>query len=1095
MGIVQRAIIAVALFVLCRFPVLAEEYQLEIEPVRRIQFETTEGTKMAPDLSPDGRKIVFEILGDLYVVGAGGGVAQALTSGMAMDHHARWSPDGENIAFVSDRDGTYNIWVMKADGTALRNITRQDPLGRPKTVHRFLAPSWSPDGQRIITGVSTEKTDLYRLHDIWEYQLGKPGSGKSIFSRAVLEFNRQGTEPIYSSDGRFVYYSRRYEQRKDGDPVPPWFQIWRYDTSSKRAVQITDWAMGAYSPSLSPDGRYLVYATRHDADCGYRLIDLSTGEDKWLIYPIDRDSAEDWLMASIAPHASWAPDSQSFITTFDGKLQRVELLTGVAQEIPFSALVDIGLGPLNRPPPRTRMDDDVTASVIQSVTAAPNGKQFSFTAFNRIYIGMPGGERSVRLTDGTLGNEYDASWTPDGESIVFAAFNADAGEGHLYKKRLDSGRATRLTQTPGYYARPTVSPDGSTIVFTKPLTNALLMYQGARHVEIKSIPASGGPETLITDSPQWTIAVSPHFSKRYPSRVFFNRPDTGFVSTDMSGDDIKTHIWVGHLGIEKRGAEGGSVRLNQTGDQALIRSWSPDFGAVYVVDLSEHDLMTVPPIIVDKEIAGPKVRRISRTLGGYTPFWSGDGQTAHYILGANVFAIDGGKALNGADAIDIGRLDAVLPRATPSGHILLTGARVITMNDDIIFKRGDILIKNNKIAAVGKTGSIQAPKGATVLKLRGKTILPGLIDGHGHHDTPFSTSPSVGYFWENLNRLAYGVTTVIDPAHDIFLFAEADRVAAGLSLGPRLFGTGPEYNETELMYSVMDANELAQRNSDYLDQPIIKSYNVGGRLERQRVLTAGHARKLIVIPESDGSLHNVVTAIQDGHFHLPHGLSFPLYQDVTTLLVRSGVGLSYQFGTLRGEGGPSSIFYFYDTMLKKEIESRLLKTMPRRRIYKHAWRRMTIDHDDHVFPYYSRELEKFIAAGGLVGLGDHEVFFGLGLVWEVMALASGMEHNQYALKAATTTAAEMAGLDAEIGSIEPGKLADLVILDGDPIRDIKNLSKTRYTMLNGVLYDAKTLTEVWPQERELSPHPWWMSQYPKLRDGGQLTGGVPNAPR
>ncbi|MEM6415988.1 MAG: amidohydrolase family protein [Pseudomonadota bacterium] len=1092
---VTTATLTVAL--LLGFPAFAQGDVLEIEPVRRIQFETTEGTKMAPNLSPDGRTIVFEVLGDLYLVDAKGGQARVLTSGMALDHHARWSPDGKSIAFISDRDGTYNIWVMNADGTGLRNITRQDPLERPKTVHRFMAPSWSPDGQKIVTGVSTEKTSLYRFHDIWEYSVETPSMGQSIFPENMHEQNRHGTEPIYSPDGRFIYYSRRYEQRKDGDPVPPWFQIWRHDTQSKRAVQITDWALGAYSPSLSPNGRYLVYATRHDSDCGYRFVDLSSGEDKWLIYPIDRDSAEDWLMALIAPHASWAPDSNSFITTFDGKLQRVEVPSGVSQEIPFSANVNIGLGPLNRPAPRARMKGDVTAQVIRSVKASSDGERFSFTAFDRIYVGAPGAPKSIPLTEGKLGQEYDGVWTPDGKSIVFAAFDGLTGEGHLYKKSIDKNDIIQLTEASGYYANPAISPDGETIVFTKPLTNALLLELGAQHVEIRSISISGGNETLITESPQEIHApVSPQFSTRYPERIFFNHPDEGFVSTDMNGADFKAHILVGNLGIETRGAIGGHVRLNQDGKQALIRSWAPQFGAIYSVDLIDVDLIDDPTLLLDSKISGPKVKRITTALGGYAPFWSDNGQTAHFIIGRNVFAVSRGNALTGIAATDLGQLNAVMPRVEPDGNLLLTGARVITMNGDEAIKHGDILIRNNKIIAVGNSGSIDVPEDTTVIGMRGKTVLPGLIDGHAHNDSiPFRAAPTVGYFWQNLNRLAYGVTTVIDPAHNIYLFTESDRIAAGLSVGPRMIGTGPVYNETELMFSANDAKELARRNSEYFDQPIIKSYNVGGRLERQRLLVESNKKNLIAIPETDGSLHNVVSLIQDGHFHLPHGLSLPIYKDVKTLLVRSGVGLNYQFGTLRGEGGPSSVYYFYDTLLDGELEARLATTMPRRKIYERYWRRMTINHADHVFPYYSRELEKLIDAGGLVGLGDHEMFFGLGLVWEVMALASAMKDNRLALKAVTTTAATMVGLDKEIGSIQPGKLADLVILDGDPIRDIKNLSKTRFTMVNGVLYNAMTLAQVWPQKQDLLPHPSWLSEYPDMRSGSRRTGGVSDLPK
>ena len=162
---------------------------LFLKPDRSIVFDTTEGTYMNLDVSSDGHTIVFDLLGDIYVVPISGGEATQLTSGMVYDIEPTYSPDGQQIVFVSDKSGSDNIWVLDAEGKNPRAITKE----KEKAVS---GPQWSPDGDYILTR---------RDNSLWLYH--KDGGAGLQVTKSQEANGAYG--PQFSPDGRWIYFAAR----------------------------------------------------------------------------------------------------------------------------------------------------------------------------------------------------------------------------------------------------------------------------------------------------------------------------------------------------------------------------------------------------------------------------------------------------------------------------------------------------------------------------------------------------------------------------------------------------------------------------------------------------------------------------------------------------------------------------------------------------------------------------------------------------------------------------------------------------------------------------------------------------------------------
>ncbi|MCI0432856.1 MAG: amidohydrolase family protein [Gemmatimonadetes bacterium] len=1034
---------------------------LPIQPARTLRFTTDEGTWISLDVSPDGRSIVFDLLGDLYTISITGGRATRLTSGMAWDCMPRWSPDGQRIAFVSDRDGSDNLWVVNTDGTGARRVTKE-------VDNALSSPAWTPDGQYLVArrfGPYPGPVDYLRSVPLWMYHIDG-GSGIELYpGRAGRTTTNTG--PAFSPDGRTLYFgshSGGYSGENLGS-----FQIVAYDRETGKERTLTSGAGGGLRPVASPDGRWLVYATRADTRTALRIRDLQTHEDRWLVGETQRDDQEGYAPNDVFPGYAFTPDSRAVIFHGGGRIHRVDIETRRVTDIPFSADVELGMGERLYIPDRI---DDGPVAVTQLIAPveSPDRRRIAFGGVGRIWIADVNGATvgaPRRLTSGTARESFPA-FSPDGQWIAFATWSDSAG-GFLWKTRADgTGAPVRLTTEPASISMPTWSPDGERIVFSWTTRQAALGFGPVASLgELRWVPAPGGPASTITTSGSSPSLVTGsgsdarvYYQEVEPASGPLGSPTHVVASVRFDGADRRVHAK-----ITSSNAGSPTVRV------------SPDQRALLVLD--RDDLYTFPitdagsdGLAINLQSAPVPLRRVTREGANYAA-WADRGRTLTWSFANRFFRASYGTVMRHAEPaqwqIDTMQITLQVPRASPRGPLLLRGARIITMRGDEIIERGDILIENNGIAQVG--ASLAAPAGARVIDVAGKTIIPGIVDVHAHPQTGREFAPEQE--WSIASNLAYGVTTTRNPSGSRWNFAWAELIDAGEMVGSRIYATGFPLTSTNApVKSAEDARHVVRR---YREQGAnaIKQYLQPRRIQRQWILQAGHAEGINVTNEGAGDLKADVTMAIDGFTAIEHSIGIvPLYKDVVTVFADAKI--AYTPTLVVAYGAPAGDTYWRARANLYEDEKTKFFT-PAELLYRRTRRRTLIPEEDYNFPAIARGVRDIVRAGGIAGLGSHGQQDGIAAHWELWMLAAGDMTPMEALRIATILGAESIGYGQDIGSIEAGKLADLVILNSNPLDDIRNSADIAQVMKNGELYDGATLDRIWPSARKF-PVPFWVTE-------------------
>ncbi|HEV8148206.1 MAG TPA: amidohydrolase family protein [Bryobacteraceae bacterium] len=1058
----------------------AKKPGLPLKSERKIEFTTDEATWLSLALTPDGKTIVFELLGDFYTLPIGGGEAKQITSGMAFDSQPSVSPDGKRIAFVSDREGSENLWICNIDGSDPKQLSK-DPQGD------FESPSWTADGDYVLV---SRRPPAGGLHEIWMFNI-HGGSGVQVTKASPTpttppQQRVRALGVVASPDGKFFYYARRTGNFTYNANFPIW-QLVRRDRTTGDEDVITSAPGSAFRPVISPDGTKLVFGTRHDTETGLRMRDLATGEEKWLKYPIQRDDQESAATRDVLPGYSFTPDSKDLVISYGGKIHRIQVATGEASDIPFTAKVSQELGPELKFASRVE-EGPVKARLIQAPQQSPDGKSMVFSSLTHLYRMETASGKPQRLTAGNA-REYQPSWSPDGQWIAYVTWADDGG--HIWKTQSDgSGSPVRLTRLGAFYRDPVWSPDGTRIVSLRQARQARMtgtngFAASGLGMDVVWIPAEGGDATLIVPS---RGVGRPHFSSD-KERIFVYS-NQGLQSFRWDGSDRRTILKV--VG-KSRGPEptpASDVRISPDGRHALAK----------VTD--QLYLVVVPPPsgetpTVNVNSASVPVKKMT-DIGADDFQWADAGKTMTWGLGASFFrepvasvVFDEPKPEAGAEKKEetaeakpaakksnAQEIEVTLeqPRHKPTGTIVLRGGKAITMKGDEVIVDADIVVTDNRIAAIGKRGSVTIPANAKIQDVKGATIMPGIVDVHAHWIEVARGQLDLQN-WALMANLAYGVTTGRDPqtgSND--MFAYQDLIDMGEMLGPRAYNTGPGVFAATDFQSLDDARSVVSRYKKYYRTNTLKSYMVGNRKQREWMVMA--CKELGIMPTTEGGLDLKLdlTHALDGFAGNEHSLPIvPLYKDVIQIFAKSGI--SYTPTLLVAYGGPWAENYFYETTTVHD-DAKLRRFIPHAILDERAKRRPWFSQEEHVFPKIAAEAAKIVHAGGRVCIGGHGQLQGIQCHWEMWALQSGGLSNHEVLRSATLFGAQAIGFEQDLGSLEAGKMADLLVLNKDPLENIRNTNTIRFVMKNGEMWEADSLNQVWPAQKKL-PDLWWWKEEPK----------------
>ena len=1017
---------------------------------KEITFSVDEGTWMNIDVSPDGKTIVFDMLGDIYKMPIAGGTAIPLRTGVAWEVQPRFSPDGKLILFTSDAGGGDNIWTMKIDGSEPKQITKES--------FRLLNnASWMPDGQYFVARKHFTSQRSLGAGEMWLYHI----NGGSGFQLTKRKNNQQDVnEPDVSPDGRYVYFSEDmypggyFQYNKD--PNSQIFVIKRYDREKGKTENVITGPGGAFRPQVSNNGKKLAFIKRVRTNTVLYVHDLETGAEFPLFDRLSKDQQEAWTIFGVYPGFDWMPDDQHIVIYGLGQIWKVNVETGKHSMIPFE--VDIKTKVAETVKFKNEaFTDQFEAKVIRHLVTSPDQSQVIFNAVGYLWkMDLPNGKPS-RLSNANE-FEFEPQFSNDGKHIVYVTWD-DEEMGAIRMLNLANGTSFKLTKEKGIYRTPAFSPDDKYIVYRKDGGNSHQGYLHCKEPGIYVMDSENQEPKLISPSGEY-----PQFSTD-GKRILYQKGGYLFgsltktiESTDLNGQDKREHF------------EGKYVQRYSISPDNQWVAWS-ELYKVYIAPLP----MTGQKITLTKGSKSVPVAQVAKDAG-INIHWSKDSDQLFWTLGNEYFSdalTERFKFLQGSvdsippmDSVGI-KIALELESDHPEGLVAFTNATIITMNGDEVIEGGTILVENHQIKAVG--ANIKVPKNATVINCTGKTIMPGIIDAHAHSGN-FRYGLSPQKQWEYYANLAYGVTTSHDPsANTEMVFAQSELIKAGHMVGPRLFSTGTILYGADGAFKA-EVNNLedarsAIRRTKAFGAFSVKSYNQPRREQRQQVMQAAREQGIIVVPEGGSFFYHNMSMVQDGHTGVEHNIPVvPLYNDVIKFWAATEAHntptLVVNYGSVSGE------YYWYQHTNVWE-KDRLLKYTPRAIVDSRARHRTMIPEEEYENGHIltAQSLHKLQKDGVKINLGAHGQLQGLGAHWELWMIQQGGISNLDALKCATINGAIYLGMDHQLGSLIPGKLADLIVLDANPLENIRNTEQVRYVMVNGRLYDPETMNEIGNYDR------------------------------
>lgn len=957
-----------------------------------VKVTLTEGTNLAMALSPDKQTIVMDLQGTIYTIPAKGGKAVALTDEMGDCRQPVWSPDGSKIAFQAFWDGNFHIYTIDKNGGAPVQVTSGTFDDRE--------PAWAPDGKSIV--FSSDRSGNY---DVWQLAVAT-GNVKQITTDNANDYF-----PAFSADGsRIAYVSERTS-------APG---IYIRDLAAKEEKLFLTSAGKLATPVWHPSQPKIIFNSFNEGKSQLDMAQVGGGEWQTLSGP-----EEDVFPFKV----SWISETE-YLYTSDGKIKRKKLGEKQSSAIPFQVMMTLGRDKYTL---KTYDFNSVATNKVKGIrgpVVSPDGSQVAFTALGDLYLLKKGSSKPEALTNDSF-IEIDPSWSADGTKLAYACDRK--GNMDLYVRDMKTGKESLLLDSPENITYPSWSANGSKIAyyekdpfaFGRSILNVLDVASSKTAVLYQPL-FDGSQPSWSPDGKYVVLSALVPYSSRYREGV------SKFLIISLEDKSSRFITPINEKTLSTRGKNGPY--------------WSPD-GSKFAFSM-DGVLWTVPVDAKGELQSAP--RRLTNELAEF-PSWTSDSKSIVYMatdMLKKVSLLDGQS-----ENIPI---ELSYKIKQPTGQTIVHAGKLFTGNSDAYQTNVDIIIEGNRIQ---KIEPHQAGRKGNLIDASTKTVIPGLIEMHTHQTA--AAGEQLGRLW-----LGYGITTIREPGGDPYdVIERKESWASGRRMGPRNFYTGGILDGSRIYYGMNVGNvagaqlELELEKAKRLGYDMIKTYVRMPDAMQKRVTAFAHT---LGIPVSS---HEIFPAMRYGVDAVEHmgatsrrGYSPKLsamnnsYQDVTELLAKSGMNIT---PTASLQGGLPMLVqkdpaFFDNRQFKAFYTDAVIDQMKAQT----ALRTKNNPAFLTSFGNIQKTVKTLIGAGGHVTPGTDSPIIQPGLSYhaELQSWVDGGITPYETLRSATLYSAEALGVSKDLGTIENGKLADLVIIDGDPLKNIKDVLNVQTVIRNGEVF-------------------------------------------